>query len=226
MGESSRMLVLPEAPAASSTAAVMGAASILEPLRAIKSLAKAKEEGTAKTGQKDFLQVLLELRGQDDVAPSMSITQIKAMVFLDIVIAATDTTTTMLEWVMAMLLKHPKIMRKTFRLHPPGPFLLLRTPSEFKLERFLNNAYDRFDYSGNNFKYLPFGSGRRICTGLALRERTLKYILASFLHSYEWKLPQGSEIEFSDTFGVITKKKNPTIAILTPRLSKSELYTK
>ncbi|KAF5478434.1 hypothetical protein F2P56_004994 [Juglans regia] len=257
----------------------------------IKSLAKAKEEGTTKTEQKDFLQVLLELSEQDDGAPSMSMTQIKALVF-DIVIGASDTTTTMSEWVMARLLKHPEIMRKVteelteivgldnlveeshlpklhyleavikeaLRLHPPGPFLLLRTPSEssiiggyhvpkgssiflhiwaiqrdtkywdnpleFKPERFLNNAYGRFDYSGNNFKYLPFGSGRRICAGLALGERTLKYILASLLHSYEWKLPQGSEIEFSDTFGVITKKKNPTIAIPTPRLSKSELYTK
>ncbi|XP_040985809.1 flavonoid 3'-monooxygenase CYP75B137-like [Juglans microcarpa x Juglans regia] len=255
----------------------------------IKSLAKAKEEGTTKTQQKDFLRVILELSEQDDGAPSMSMTQIKALLF-DIVIGASDTTTTISEWVMAWLLKHPEIMRKVteelteivgldnlveeshlpklhyleavikeaLRLHPAGTFLL-RTPSEssiiggyhvpkgssiflhiwaiqrdpkywdnpleFKPERFLNNAYGGFDYSGNNFKYLPFGSGRRICAGLALGERTLKYILASLLHSYEWKLPQGSEIEFSDTYGMITKKKNPTIAIPTPRLSKSELYT-
>ncbi|XP_041029031.1 flavonoid 3'-monooxygenase CYP75B137-like [Juglans microcarpa x Juglans regia] len=220
----------------------------------------------------------------------MSMTQLKAVLF-DIVVAGSETTTTMSEWVMARLLKHPEIMRKVteelteivgldnlveeshlpklhyleavikeaFRLHPPGPFLILRTPSEssiiggylvpkgssiflnawsiqrdpkywdnpleFKPERFLNNAYGRFDYSGNNLKYFPFGSGRRICAGLTLGERTLKYILASFLHSYKWKLPQGSEIEFSDVFGVTTKKKNPTIAIPTPRLSKSELYT-
>ncbi|XP_042957701.1 labd-13Z-ene-9,15,16-triol synthase, chloroplastic-like [Carya illinoinensis] len=151
------------------------------------------------------------------------------------------------------------VIKETLRLHPPGPFLLLRTPSEssiiggycvpkgssiflhvwaiqrdpkywdnpleFKPERFLNNAYGTFDYLGNNFKYLPFGSGRRICAGIALGDRTLKYILASFLHSYEWKLPQGSEIEFFDTFSVVTKKKNPTIAIPTLRLSRSELYT-
>ncbi|XP_042958099.1 flavonoid 3'-monooxygenase CYP75B137-like [Carya illinoinensis] len=44
----------------------------------IKSLAKAKEEGKTKTGQKDLLQVLLELREQD---PSMSMMQVKALVF-------------------------------------------------------------------------------------------------------------------------------------------------
>ncbi|XP_040987728.1 flavonoid 3',5'-hydroxylase-like [Juglans microcarpa x Juglans regia] len=151
------------------------------------------------------------------------------------------------------------VIKETFRLHPLGPFIVPRSPSEssiiggyhvpkgsriflhvwaiqrdpkywdnpleFKPERFLNNAYGRFDYSGNNFKYFPFGSGRRICARLTLGERTLKYIMASFLHSYEWKLPQGLEMEFSDTFGAITEKKNPTIAIQTPRLSKPELYT-
>ncbi|KAG2670236.1 hypothetical protein I3760_14G075700 [Carya illinoinensis] len=256
----------------------------------IKSLAKAKEEGMTKTRQKYFLEVLLELREQDYGTPSKSMTQLKAMV-LDIVVTGSDTTTTMCEWVMARLLKHPEIMKKvteeltkivgldnlveeshlpklhyleavikeTFRVHPPGPFLLVRTPSEssiiggyhvpkgssiflnawaiqrdpkywgnpleFKPERFLNNAYGRFDYLGNSFKYFPFGSRRRICAGLTLAERTLKYILASFLHSYKWKLPLGSEIEFSDIFSVVTKKKNPTIRILTPRLSKFELYT-
>ncbi|XP_042958051.1 3,9-dihydroxypterocarpan 6A-monooxygenase-like [Carya illinoinensis] len=258
--------------------------------RQIKSLAKAKEEGMTKTRQKYFLEVLLELREQDYGTPSKSMTQLKAMV-LDIVVTGSDTTTTMCEWVMARLLKHPEIMKKvteelteivgldnlveeshllklhyleavikeTFRVHPPGPFLLVRTPSEssiiggyhvpkgssiflnawaiqrdpkywgnpleFKPERFLNNAYGRFDYLGNSFKYFPFGSRRRICAGLTLAERTLKYILASFLHSYKWKLPLGSEIEFSDIFSVVTKKKNPTIRILTPRLSKFELYT-
>ncbi|XP_040985808.1 flavonoid 3'-monooxygenase CYP75B137-like isoform X2 [Juglans microcarpa x Juglans regia] len=256
----------------------------------MKSLAKAKEEGKTKTGRKDFLQVLLEIREQNNGAYSISMTQLKA-VLVDIVVGASDTTTTMLEWVMARLMKHSEIMRKvheelteivgvdnlveefhlpklqyldavikeTFRLHPPFPFLVPRTPSESSIiggyhvpkgssifvnvwaiqrnskywdnplefipERFLNDGYGRVDYSGNNFKYFPFGSGRRICAGLTLGERTLKYILASFLHSFEWKLPQGSEIDVSDTYGVVTKKKNPTIAIPTPRLSKSELYT-
>ncbi|KAG7947224.1 hypothetical protein I3843_14G082600 [Carya illinoinensis] len=192
------------------------------------SLAKAKEEGTTKTGQKDFLQVLLELREQDNGAPSMSMTQVKALVF-----------TLRLHPPGPFLLLHTLSESSITGGYcvPKGSSIFLHAwaiqrdpkywdnPLEFKPKRFLNNAYGRFDYSGNNFKYLPFRSRRRICAGLALGDRTLKYILASFLHSYEWKLPQGSEIEFSDTFGVITKKKNPTIAIPTPRLSKSELYT-
>ncbi|KAG6645255.1 hypothetical protein I3843_08G105800 [Carya illinoinensis] len=256
----------------------------------IKSLAKDKEEGKPKIGQKDFLQVLLEIWEKDNGANSISMTQLK-VVLLDIVVGASDTTTTTSEWVMARLMKHSETMRKvyeelteivgmdnlveeshlpklhyldavikeTLRLHPPIPFLIPRTPSEssiiggyhvpkgsriflnvwaiqrnpeywdnpleFKPERFLNDGYGRLDYSGNNFKFFPFGSGRRICAGITLGDKTLKYFLASILHSFEWKLPQGSEIDVSDTFGIITKKKNPTIAIPTPRLSKFELYT-
>lgn len=98
------------------------------------------------------------------------------------------------------------------------------SPLEFKPERCLNNTESSFDFSGNNFKYFPFGSGRIVCPGISLREKLIKYILASLLHSFEWKLPHGSEIDVADTFGIITKKKNPTNAIPTPRLFKSELY--
>lgn len=204
-----------------------------------------------------------------------------------------DTTTTIVEWVMAELLQHQEAMRKvneeltqivgldtlvedshltqlpyldavikeTFRLHPPLPLLVPRRPSqsrtiggyivpkgssvylnvwaihrdpniwknplEFQPERFLisDSTKNPLDYSGNNFNYIPFGSGRRICAGLPLAERSLMYVVASFLHSYEWKLPEGTELDFSDKFGIVTKKIQPTLAIPTPRLSKSELYT-
>ena len=210
-------------------------------------------------------------------------------------VGGTDTTTTMVEWTMAELLKHPEEMRKvqqeltevvglsnmvegshlsqlayldaaikeTFRLHPALPLLIPRRPSvtttiggykvpkdtkiflnvwaihrdpenwedplEFRPERFLsnnNNYGNKFDYSGNNFHFLPFGSGRRICAGIPLAERMLNYVLASFLHSFEWKSPQPeAESEMSDKFGIVMKKLEPLCAIPTPRLSDLELYT-
>ncbi|KAL1190857.1 Ent-isokaurene C2/C3-hydroxylase [Cardamine amara subsp. amara] len=42
-------------------------------------------------------------------------------------------------------------------------------PNEFKPERFLDSS---FDFNGNDYKYLPFGFGRRI--GKFLKERYLK----------------------------------------------------
>ncbi|XP_030468611.2 flavonoid 3'-monooxygenase CYP75B137-like [Syzygium oleosum] len=96
-------------------------------------------------------------------------------------------------------------------------------PSEFRPERFLEDP-SKYDLSGNNFAYMPFGSGRRICVGLALAERMLLYVLASLLHSFEWELPPGVELEFSDESGLAVKKMEPLVANPRPRLSPPELY--
>ncbi|KAI8546473.1 hypothetical protein RHMOL_Rhmol07G0120500 [Rhododendron molle] len=96
-------------------------------------------------------------------------------------------------------------------------------PSEFKPERFLSDASE-WDYNGNNFKFLPFGSGRRICAGIPLAEKMVMYMLASLLHSFNWKVPEGEEIDLSEKFGIVMKKSKPLIAIPTQRLSSLELY--
>ncbi|GJW68347.1 cytochrome P450 76C1-like protein [Tanacetum coccineum] len=77
-------------------------------------------------------------------------------------------------------------------------------PLEFSPERFLNS---KWDYTGSKFQFLPFWSGRRICPGILLGEKMLMYILASLLHSFEWHLPKDKELELSDVFGIVTKKK-------------------
>ncbi|KAL7594970.1 hypothetical protein Lser_V15G30502 [Lactuca serriola] len=245
-----------------------------------------KNEGEAEEDRrKDFVQVLLELKEQKDAAISLDIIKIKALL-MDIVLAATDTTSTMVEWVMSEILNNPGVMRniqdelkdvigmnivqeshlpklkyldavikETFRVHTPVPLLLHRCPDEsctvggytipkgtivyinvwaihwdpmnwtdpleFKPERFL---IDKWDYHGNNFKFLPFGSGRRICPGISLGEKMLMYILASLLHSFDWSLPEDEEFELSDEFGLVTKKRKPLLAIPSKRLSDDSLY--
>ncbi|XP_077245123.1 cytochrome P450 76M5-like [Tasmannia lanceolata] len=96
-------------------------------------------------------------------------------------------------------------------------------PLEFQPERFLM-ATTKYDYSGNDLCYIPFGSGRRICAGMALAERLIMYTLASLLHSFDWRLPEGTKVDLSDKFGMTLKMKTPLVAIPTPRLSNSELY--
>ncbi|XP_023755285.1 probable (S)-N-methylcoclaurine 3'-hydroxylase isozyme 2 [Lactuca sativa] len=245
-----------------------------------------KNEGEAEEDRrKDFVQVLLELKEEKDAAISLDTTKIKALL-MDIVLAATDTTSTMVEWVMSEILNNPGVMRKaqdeltdvigmnvvqeshlpkltyldavikeTMRVHTPAPLLVQRCPDEsctvggytipkgtiiyinvwaihhdpknwtdpleFKPERFL---IDKWDYHGNNFKFLPFGSGRRICPGIPLGEKMLMYILASLLHSFDWSLPEDEEFELSDEFGSVTKKRKPLIAIPSQRLSDATLY--
>lgn len=96
-------------------------------------------------------------------------------------------------------------------------------PLEFRPERFLDDA-NEYDFAGNNFHFLPFGSGRRVCAGIPLAERTSMYVLATLLHSFEWKLPKDSKIDLDAMFGIVLKKSTPLIAIPTPRLSNLELY--
>ncbi|GLT91002.1 hypothetical protein SLE2022_089120 [Rubroshorea leprosula] len=94
-------------------------------------------------------------------------------------------------------------------------------PLEFNPDRFLNSNWD---FSGSDFRYLPFGSGRRICAGIAMAERMVLYSLATLLHSFDWKFPEGEKPEIVDKFGIILKLKNPLVAIPTPRLSDPSLY--
>ncbi|OVA19513.1 Cytochrome P450 [Macleaya cordata] len=99
-------------------------------------------------------------------------------------------------------------------------------PLDFRPERFLIISHDlkKYDYKGNNFNYLPFGSGRRICAGVNLAERMLTYVLASFLHSFEWGLPEGTKLDLMEKYGFSLKKATPLVAIPTPRLLNLELY--
>lgn len=78
-------------------------------------------------------------------------------------------------------------------------------PTEFQPQRFFSNI-NKLDYSGNHFQYLPFGSGRRICAGFPLFERMLIYVLATFLHMFEWKLPEGAKPDTSERFRLNLQK--------------------
>ncbi|GAB4857022.1 hypothetical protein Ancab_014934 [Ancistrocladus abbreviatus] len=94
-------------------------------------------------------------------------------------------------------------------------------PSEFNPERFLNSKYD---YNGHDFTYFPFGSGRRICAGIGMAERMILFSLASLLHSFVWKLPEGERLDLPEKFGIVLKKKEPLIVIPSPRLPSPSLY--
>ncbi|KAI3453580.1 hypothetical protein Pfo_010243 [Paulownia fortunei] len=96
-------------------------------------------------------------------------------------------------------------------------------PTKFKPERFLDDN-GKWDFRGKNFHYLPFGSGRRICAGLPLAERMLIYFLASLLHSFDWRLPEGETLNMSETFEILLRKTTPLVVIPNPRLPDSNLY--
>ncbi|EFH39815.1 hypothetical protein ARALYDRAFT_494525, partial [Arabidopsis lyrata subsp. lyrata] len=87
-------------------------------------------------------------------------------------------------------------------------------PLKFDPDRFLDKSYD---FKGNDFNYLPFGSGRRICV-------VVLYNLATLLHSFDWKIPQGERVEVEEKFGIVLELKNPLVATPLLRLSDPNLY--
>ncbi|XP_073101457.1 uncharacterized protein [Elaeis guineensis] len=66
---------------------------------------------------------------------------------------------------------------------------------EFRPERFLNNL---IDFKGNDFRFIPFGAGRRICPGMHLAISTIELSLANLLYRFDWKLPNNMSPEDLD----------------------------
>ncbi|XP_077216252.1 flavonoid 3'-monooxygenase CYP75B137-like [Tasmannia lanceolata] len=120
-----------------------------------------------------------------------------------------------------MIPKDTKVIINVWAIHSDPE--VWNNPLEFQPERFLGD-FGKWDFRGNDFRYLPFGSGRRICAAIPIAERMLTFILASLLHSFEWRLPEGTKMDVSDKFSLVLKKAVPLVAIPTPRLSKPELY--
>ncbi|EOY22939.1 Cytochrome P450, family 706, subfamily A, polypeptide 6, putative [Theobroma cacao] len=96
-------------------------------------------------------------------------------------------------------------------------------PLRFEPERFLQDA-EKGNYQGNNFHFIPFGSGRRICAGIPLADKMVTNVLATLLHSFEWKTPDGTKPDIHEKFGFALKKTEPLVAIPAARLSNSEQY--
>lgn len=149
-------------------------------------------------------------------------------------LAGSDTTSATVEWAMTELVKNPAIMKKaqeearrivgnkskiedsdvnqmeymkcvikeTLRMHPAGPLL---AP-----ERFENN---KVDFNGQNFQFIPFGSGRRKCPGMAFGLASTEYMLANLLYWFDWKLPTNGaslqDIDMTEKFGITVTKKVP-----------------
>ncbi|KAG9454530.1 hypothetical protein H6P81_007434 [Aristolochia fimbriata] len=95
-------------------------------------------------------------------------------------------------------------------------------PLEFRPERFLTGDR-KWDFSGNDLHFFPFGSGRRMCPGAALADGMLMYALASLLHSFDWKLPPGTTLDLSDCVGIAYKMDKPLIIIPTPRFHETNI---
>ncbi|KDP34507.1 hypothetical protein JCGZ_11057 [Jatropha curcas] len=137
-------------------------------------------------------------------------------------------------------------LKETLRLHPPVPFLIHHSTEAgeimdfvvpkntrvlvniwaithdpfiwedlelFKPERFLDSG---LDFKSQNFDFLPFGSGRRMCPGLPMATRQLPLILASLIYCFDWSLPNDEEpalLDMNDKFATALQKEQPLLIV-------------
>ncbi|KAJ1263651.1 hypothetical protein BS78_09G202100 [Paspalum vaginatum] len=230
----------------------------------------------------DFLGDLLSAVKEGDVGVELDRTGVKGLI-LDLFLAGIDTTSKIMEWTMAELVKNPKEKEKVqaevrqivgghgsvteeqlgtmtrlqaatkeaLRLHPPVPLLAPREViHDTKLHgynipaktRVLINAWaigrdneswenadafwpDRFvhgaiDYSGNkDFRFIPFGAGRRGCPGVGFAMRLVELVLANMLYHFDWELPDDQVLEsfeVAETSGFTIGLRNALVLVAKP----------
>ncbi|TVU06540.1 hypothetical protein EJB05_49761, partial [Eragrostis curvula] len=93
-------------------------------------------------------------------------------------------------------------------------------PEEFMPERFIveeGGSAAAVDHKGNDFLYLPFGTGRRICPGINFAIATIEVMLANLVYHFDWELPQGvTSIDMTESFGLTVHRTEKLL--LVPRV--------
>ncbi|KAK9714079.1 hypothetical protein RND81_06G070600 [Saponaria officinalis] len=98
----------------------------------------------------------------------------------------------------------------------------LDTAEVFYPERFMGSDAD---VQGNNYKFFPFGSGRRKCPGIQLGLVTLKIVLASVVHCFNLGLPHGmqnEEVDMAEKFGLAMGRANELFVLPSFRLQLND----
>ncbi|XP_059074850.1 xanthotoxin 5-hydroxylase CYP82C2-like [Cryptomeria japonica] len=90
-------------------------------------------------------------------------------------------------------------------------------PTEFDPKHFLKSGKE-IDVKGQDFELIPFGSGRRMCPGMALAMIMINHTLGRLLQSFEWFVPEGTVIDMTEGLGLSLPKSIPLEAIIKPRL--------
>ncbi|KAK8488421.1 hypothetical protein V6N11_034403 [Hibiscus sabdariffa] len=99
-------------------------------------------------------------------------------------------------------------------------------PNGFDPERFLGSSDEKIggpqmEYKGQNFRFLPFGSGRRGCPGASLAMLVLHAALGSLVQCFDWEVERGEKVDLSPGPGFGSEMACPLVCY--PRLRLNPL---
>lgn len=90
------------------------------------------------------------------------------------------------------------------------------SPDEFIPERFLESSEEKIgehpmEFKGQNFRYLPFGSGRRVCAGASFAMLVMHAAVGSLVQCFDWKLEDGEKVDLSQGPGFSSEMAKPLV---------------
>ncbi|XP_052621636.1 costunolide synthase-like [Lactuca sativa] len=119
--------------------------------------------------------------------------KVAVMTIVDMFAAGIDTSSATIIWAMAEMMRNQR-----------------KDPESFIPERFENSS---INFTGNDYEFIPFGAGRRMCPGITFGTNSVESTLVNLLHHFEWQLPNGMEpqdiINMEESDGITTTLKAP-----------------
>ncbi|KAH7557318.1 hypothetical protein ACOSP7_026974 [Xanthoceras sorbifolium] len=89
-------------------------------------------------------------------------------------------------------------------------------PDEFMPERFMEGSGERIgehqmEFKGQNFRFLPFGSGRRGCPGASLAMLVMHAAVGAMVQCFDWKVKDGEKVDLSQGPGFASEMAHPLV---------------
>ncbi|KAL0555176.1 hypothetical protein IC582_009115 [Cucumis melo] len=98
-------------------------------------------------------------------------------------------------------------------------------PDKFLPERFLEGSHEnigshRMEMKGQNFRYIPFGSGKRGCPGSSLALLVFPRAIATMVQRFDWKIggDNGGNVDLTLGSGFAAEMATPLICYANPIL--------
>ncbi|XAR58754.1 hypothetical protein NMG60_11014282 [Bertholletia excelsa] len=99
-------------------------------------------------------------------------------------------------------------------------------PEEFRPERFLAGDHAGVGFrGGQQFEYIPFSAGRRMCPGVTFGLQVVQLALARLLQGFNLSTPAKAPVDMTEGVGLALPKVHPLEVVVSPRLSP-ETYEK